>query len=66
LGELRMPVLLVAGEKDAKFRAIAERMANAIGPRAQCAVVPDAGHAVPLDRPASLADLVAGHAAATR
>ena len=30
LGELRMPVTLVVGERDAKFRAIAERMAPAI------------------------------------
>jgi 2-succinyl-6-hydroxy-2,4-cyclohexadiene-1-carboxylate synthase len=66
LGELRMPVLLVAGEKDEKFRAIAERMAAAVGPNARAAVVPGAGHAVLLDQPAHLADLVADHAAATR
>lgn len=66
LGELAMPVLLVAGEQDAKFRDIAERMAAAIGPNARTAVVPGAGHAVLLDRPELLADLVADHAAATR
>lgn len=66
LGELDMPVLLVAGEKDAKFRAIADRMAEAIGPSARVAVVEGAGHAVPLDQPELLADLVAAHAAATR
>ena len=66
LGELRMPVLLVAGEKDKKFRAIAERMAAAIGPSARTAVVPGAGHAVLLDQPELLADLIADHAAATR
>ncbi len=66
LGELTMPVLLVAGEKDAKFRRIAEQMAEAIGPSARTAIVPGAGHAVLLDEPARLADLVADHAAATR
>ena len=30
LGELAMPVALVVGERDAKFRAIAERMAERI------------------------------------
>lgn len=66
LAELQMPVLLVAGEKDAKFRAIADRMAEAIGPAARTAVVEGAGHAVLLDQPERLAELVAGHAAATR
>ncbi len=66
LAELAMPVLLVAGEHDAKFRAIAARMAQAIGAGARIAVVPGAGHAVPIDRPELLADLVADHAAATR
>ena len=66
LAELCMPVLLVAGEKDGKFRDIAERMAAAIGPNARTAVVPGAGLAVLLDRPELLADLVVDHAAATR
>lgn len=68
LGELSMPVLLVAGVKDAKFRAIAERMAAAIGPRATTEWVEGAGHAVLLDQPEALARLVAGAAihAATR
>src|SRR4051812_48711707 len=38
LGELAMPVTLIAGERDAKFRAIAERMAAAI-PQARLVVV---------------------------
>ncbi|MDQ3980575.1 MAG: alpha/beta fold hydrolase [Actinomycetota bacterium] len=62
LGELAMPVLLVVGEHDGKFRAIAERMAGAIGERATLAVVEGAGHAVPLDRPAACARLIADHA----
>ena len=63
LGELAMPVLLVAGEKDAKFRAIAERMAHAIGPTATTAWVEGAGHAVLLDQPEPLARLIAEAAA---
>lgn len=65
LGELAGPVLLVAGEKDAKFRAIAEKMAAAIGPGATTAWVEGAGHAVPLDRPRECAALIAGAASAT-
>ncbi|MGH9277792.1 MAG: alpha/beta fold hydrolase [Acidimicrobiales bacterium] len=63
LGELGMPVLLIVGEEDAKFRDIAERMVSGIGPNATTAWVPGAGHAVPLDRPAACAALVADFAA---
>ena len=57
LGELAMPVDLVVGERDGKFRAIAERMAAAI-PAARVHVVPGAGHAVHLEQPAALAELL--------
>ena len=57
LGELRVPVTLVVGERDAKFRALAERMAAAI-PRAEVAVVASAGHAVQLEQPAAVAALL--------
>ncbi len=50
LGELDMPVTLVVGERDAKFRAIAERMRERL-PRAELAIVPGAGHAAQLERP---------------
>ena len=50
LGELAMPVTLVAGERDAKFRGIAERMAERI-PRAEVRVISGAGHAAQLERP---------------
>jgi len=58
LAGLRPPALLVAGERDAKFSAIAGQMAAAIGPSARVAVVPGAGHAVQLERPAELAALI--------
>jgi|SRR5579875_148332 len=57
LGELSMPVTLVVGERDRKFRAIAERMAPAI-PRARLEVVAGAGHAVHLEAPRRLAALL--------
>jgi 2-succinyl-6-hydroxy-2,4-cyclohexadiene-1-carboxylate synthase len=58
LAGLRPPTLLVAGERDAKFAALARRMAAAIGPAARVALVGGAGHAVHLERPAELAALV--------
>jgi 2-succinyl-6-hydroxy-2,4-cyclohexadiene-1-carboxylate synthase len=54
LPELGMPVTLVVGERDAKFREIADRMAGSIRD-ARVEVVPGAGHAVPLERPDALA-----------
>ena len=58
LGELAMPVLLVAGALDAKFAALAARMAAAIGPAARVELVEGAGHAAHLERPAEVAALV--------
>ena len=56
----------MAGAKDAKFAAIARRMADAAGGHARVALVPGAGHAVPLERPAELAALVEELLDATR
>jgi 2-succinyl-6-hydroxy-2,4-cyclohexadiene-1-carboxylate synthase len=50
LGELTMPVTLVTGERDEKFRAIAGRMAERI-PDARVVAIPGAGHAAQLERP---------------
>jgi 2-succinyl-6-hydroxy-2,4-cyclohexadiene-1-carboxylate synthase len=57
LDELTMPVLLVVGEHDAKFRAIATEMATAI-PDATIEVVAGAGHVVHLEQPAAFVALV--------
>jgi 2-succinyl-6-hydroxy-2,4-cyclohexadiene-1-carboxylate synthase len=57
LAELAMPVLAVAGALDERFAAIAERMAAAIGPNAEVALVPDAGHAAHLERPEAFLQL---------
>lgn len=58
LGELSMPVLVVAGERDEKFLGIAARMAALI-PGARLRVLP-AGHGAPLECPGELALALAG------
>jgi 2-succinyl-6-hydroxy-2,4-cyclohexadiene-1-carboxylate synthase len=58
LPRLTMPVHLVAGEQDAKFRAIAEQMAQRI-PGAEVHVVPGAGHAAHLEAPEPIAEILA-------
>jgi 2-succinyl-6-hydroxy-2,4-cyclohexadiene-1-carboxylate synthase len=59
LGELPMPVVLIVGERDQKFRAIAEQMAAAIV-HAEVIVTPGNGHAVHLEAPGTVARLVEG------
>jgi 2-succinyl-6-hydroxy-2,4-cyclohexadiene-1-carboxylate synthase len=54
LPQLGIPVTLVVGARDAKFRATAERMSSAL-PDARLHVVEGAGHAVPLERPDAVA-----------
>ena len=57
LPDLDVPVDLVVGERDEKFRGIAEKMAYAL-PRARVTVVPDAGHAVQLEAPDAVVELL--------
>ncbi|HWD76235.1 MAG TPA: alpha/beta fold hydrolase [Solirubrobacteraceae bacterium] len=57
LGELAIPVELVIGERDQKFRDTAERMAAAL-PDARVHVVAGAGHAVHLEDPAAVAEII--------
>jgi 2-succinyl-6-hydroxy-2,4-cyclohexadiene-1-carboxylate synthase len=59
LPALATPVTLVVGERDAKFRAIAEAMAQAI-PDCRLEVVTGAGHAVQLEQPEAVAAILAG------
>jgi 2-succinyl-6-hydroxy-2,4-cyclohexadiene-1-carboxylate synthase len=57
LGELSMPVLLVAGEQDQKYRDLAAEMRERIaGARAD--IIEGAGHAVHLERPEVFAPIV--------
>jgi 2-succinyl-6-hydroxy-2,4-cyclohexadiene-1-carboxylate synthase len=65
LAGLRPPTLLLAGALDAKFAAIAREMAAAIGPRATVALIPGAGHAAHLERPAEVATALEAFLAAT-
>jgi 2-succinyl-6-hydroxy-2,4-cyclohexadiene-1-carboxylate synthase len=57
LGELELPVELVVGERDEKFRAIAERMLAGLAD-ARVHVVAGAGHAVQLEAPEAVVDLL--------
>src|SRR5262245_45875735 len=59
LGELAVPVTLVVGERDAKFVAIAVRMARGFRD-VRVVVVPGAGHAVHLEAPAAVARAIEG------
>jgi 2-succinyl-6-hydroxy-2,4-cyclohexadiene-1-carboxylate synthase len=57
LHEIQMPTLLIAGTCDPKFAAIATRM-HALIPQSTLALIPDAGHAVHLERPRQFDDVV--------
>lgn len=57
LPSLHLPVLLLAGELDAKFSAIARSMARTL-PQAQLCIVPGAGHTIHLERPGEFDKLV--------
>jgi 2-succinyl-6-hydroxy-2,4-cyclohexadiene-1-carboxylate synthase len=57
LPSLEVPVTLAVGERDEKFRAIAERMAERL-PRAEVVVVEGAGHAAQLEQPDAVAALL--------
>ena len=50
LHELTIPVLLIAGELDTKFTAIARQMSENI-PHVTLAIIPNAGHTVHLEQP---------------
>lgn len=58
LGELSMPVLVVAGALDSKYAALAERLGRAVGANAEVAIIDGAGHACHLERPAAFLDVV--------
>ncbi|MEY2515183.1 MAG: 2-succinyl-6-hydroxy-2,4-cyclohexadiene-carboxylate synthase [bacterium] len=58
LGELTMPVVVLAGERDAKFVALARSLTQAL-PDAKLTVVPGAGHALTLEAPAAVAAAIA-------
>ena len=57
LTRLRIPVTLVVGERDAKFRRIADAMVQRI-PAARVVCVPGVGHAVHLEAPDAMAEIL--------
>ncbi len=60
LGAIDVPVLVVAGEEDVRYAAIAERTAAAIGANARAALVAGAGHSAHLEQPQRFIDLLLG------
>lgn len=59
LGELgEMPVSVLAGEQDASYVALGERLTRAV-PNAELTIVPGVGHALPLEAPAAVAAVLA-------
>jgi len=51
LGRAGVPVTVVAGEHDDRFRALGARLADGIGPTATTVMVPGTGHACHLEDP---------------
>lgn len=58
LGEIRAPVLVVTGARDARYSAVGARLASRIA-GARHARLPGTGHAAHRERPAELASIVA-------
>lgn len=54
LHELTMPAAVLVGERDAKYRALGERLVAAL-PQATLTVVPGAGHGLPREAPQAVA-----------
>jgi pimeloyl-ACP methyl ester carboxylesterase len=57
LGELTMPVTVLAGAEDPTFVALAERMVAALR-NAELFVVPGAGHGLPREAPEAIVDAI--------
>lgn len=54
LGELSMPVTVLAGERDTKFRVLGRRLADEL-PDGRLEIVPGAGHGLLLEAPEAVA-----------
>lgn len=65
LQTLAMPVLVVCGERDAKFRALGARLTGAIGAACRLVTVPGTDHACHLQQPERVADTIRTFVAAT-
>lgn len=60
LGDIECPVLVLVGERDAKFNELGRRLVDGI-PDAELVVVAGAGHSVHLEQPEPTADAIARH-----
>lgn len=58
LGRISCPTLVITGERDQKFTAIAQRLVLAIGGSATSSVVAGAGHAAHLERPEAVGTMI--------
>ena len=59
LGALSMPATVVVGERDAKYRAIGERLVSVLPEAAPAIVVPGAGHGLLREAPEAVARAIA-------
>jgi 2-succinyl-6-hydroxy-2,4-cyclohexadiene-1-carboxylate synthase len=59
LAELHMPATVLAGERDAKFRALGQRLADGL-PNGELVIVDGAGHGIPREDPAAVAAAIYG------
>ena len=57
LSEVEVPVLVIAGEHDAKFQAIGRRLADEL-PHSTFEVIAEAGHSVHLEQPEATVDAI--------
>ena len=55
LGELSMPVTVLAGERDQKFRTLADRISSRLRGKVENIVVPGVGHGIPREDPRAVA-----------
>lgn len=58
LDAVRAPVTVVAGEHDPKFRALGQRLVDAVAGPAELVVVAGTGHACHLQDPATVAEII--------
>jgi 2-succinyl-6-hydroxy-2,4-cyclohexadiene-1-carboxylate synthase len=66
LKELTMPVLVIAGANDKKYRSLAERLILEIGSNATLEIIKDSGHTPHLEQPNIFNDLLNNFLSANR
>ena len=55
-----MPILVVAGADDEKYRLLAERLVAEIGSNATLAIINDSGHTPHLEQPEKFSNVLRG------